>query len=187
MSRWKPDAVGRLMGAALALFDEQGYDETTVADIAARAGLTRRTFFRYFPDKREVLFSGLDHLEQVFVEAVRQAPDGASPMQAVGAGLAAAADVFTGVHPYARVRARVIAANPELQERELIKLERLASKVSEALEGRQATPTLALLTADLGVRVFHRAFAEWVANDDPDALGPTTARMLDELGALWNT
>ncbi len=175
------------MGAALALFDEQGYDETTVADIAARAGLTRRTFFRYFPDKREVLFSGAEHLEQVFAEAVKQAPEAASPMQALRAGLCAAGDVFAGVHPYARVRARVIAANPELKERELIKLERLASKVAEALEGRQATPTLALLSADIGVRVFHRAFAEWVANGDPDALGPMTARMLDELGELWDT
>lgn len=174
------------MGAALVLFDEQGYDETTVADIAGRAGLTRRTFFRYFPDKREVLFSGAEHLEQVFVEAVKQAPEAASPMQALRAGLAAACEVFAGVHPYARVRARVIAANPELQERELIKLERLASKVAEALANRTASTSLAVLAADMGARVFHRAFAEWVANDDPDALGPTAARMLDDLGALWD-
>src|ERR1700691_4050668 len=100
MSRWKPDAQGRLMGAAIELFDEQGYEATTVAGIAERAGLTKRTFFRYFSDEREVLAA---------------APAEASALAVVTAGLDPVAEMFTERHPFARIRAQVIEANPELQ------------------------------------------------------------------------
>src|SRR5262252_5343977 len=87
MPRWKPDAQARLMSAALELFDERGYDDTTVAEIAVRAGLTKRTFFRYFSDKREVLFSGSEALQELIVSAVAAAPAAATPLDAVAAGL----------------------------------------------------------------------------------------------------
>src|ERR1700742_5176667 len=94
MGRWAPGAKGRLEEAAMELFDERGFEDTTVADIAERAGLTKRTFFRYFGDKREVLFSGSAQLQAKFVEAIAAAPAEAAPLDAVAAGLDAMADVF---------------------------------------------------------------------------------------------
>src|SRR3954470_22878531 len=104
MSRWKPDAQGRLMSAAIELFDERGYEETTVAEIAERAGLTKRTFFRYFADKREVLFSGAEQLEERFVGAVAAAHASASGLGAVAAGLDAVAGMFAGRRQFAARR-----------------------------------------------------------------------------------
>ncbi|MDT7552975.1 MAG: hypothetical protein QOI16_1511, partial [Pseudonocardiales bacterium] len=122
MSRWKPDAEGRLGKAAITLFAERGYDETTIADIAEAAGLTKRTFFRYFSDKREVLFNGSHELQERWVDGIEAAPPGLGPMAAVSAGLDAVAELFADRHPFATMRSRIIASNPELQERELIKL-----------------------------------------------------------------
>ncbi|HUB69818.1 MAG TPA: helix-turn-helix domain-containing protein [Acidimicrobiales bacterium] len=184
MSRWKPDAAGRLVKAALDLFDRQGYEDTTVADIAASAGLTKRTFFRHFSDKREVLFSGSEELERLWVSAVRDAPDDAGALAAVEAGLGAVADMFTERHAFAQVRARVVAANPELQERELIKLERLASSVAAALEERGVKPSAAELAGQTGVRVFHLAFARWIAQEDPAAFYPLIKESLGQLREL---
>src|ERR1700722_15424577 len=117
MSRWKPDAQGRLTKAAITLFDEQGYDATTVAEIAAAAGLTKRTFFRYFSDKREVLFNGSHELQERWIGGIESAPSQASPMAAVSAGLNEVAELFADRHAFARMRSRIVAANPELQER----------------------------------------------------------------------
>ena len=114
------------MNAAIELFDEQGYEATTVAEIAERAGLTKRTFFRYFSDKREVLFSGSDELQRLWLEGVAAAPADATPLAVVAAGLDPVAEMFTERHDFARIRAGIIEANPELQERELIKLQNLA-------------------------------------------------------------
>src|SRR5947208_9266691 len=116
MGRWLPDARVRLQEAALALYGERGYEETTVAEIAERAGLTKRTFFRYFADKREVLFSGSAQLQQLIVDAVVAAPATASPLDAVAAGLDAAAARFD-MRELSAARQRIIAAHPELQER----------------------------------------------------------------------
>lgn len=184
MPRWEPDATGRLAKAALILFDQQGYDETTVAEIAARAGLTKRTFFRYFSDKREVLFGGSDELERLWVAAVVEAPDDAGPLAAVEAGLDAVAEMFAERHSFAQIRARVVLANPELRERELIKLERLASAVAAALEQRELSASAASLAAQTGVRVFQVAFARWVAEDDPVPLGRLIHESLNELRGL---
>ncbi len=181
MSRWKPDADGRLIEAALVLFDRQGYEDTTVADLAASAGLTRRTFFRYFSDKREVLFSGAGELERLWVNAVTGAPKGCGAMVAMEAGFAAVAEVFTERHSFAKIRARIIAANPELQERELIKLEKLASSVAAALEERGIEAGRAALAAYTGVQIFHLAFARWIAQDDPGGLLPLMHESLEEL------
>ncbi len=135
VGRWKPDARGRLEQAALQLFTERGYDQTTTAEIAERAGLTERTFFRYFADKREVLFGGASALQEVFVSRVAAAPDGTGPIDAVAAGLDAVAEFLQEIPERARSRQAVIAANQELQERELIKLATLAAAAAAALRG----------------------------------------------------
>jgi len=184
MARWKPDAIGRLMGAAIELFDEQGYEATTVAEIAERAELTKRTFFRYFSDKREVLFSGSQELERLWLEGVAAAPADPSPLAIVVAGLDPVAEMFTERHPFARIRARVIEANPELQERELIKLQNLAAVLTAALAERGVSANAAILAAYSGMTVFSVAFARWVQQDDPTALRRLIDESLDELRSV---
>jgi AcrR family transcriptional regulator len=181
MSRWKPDARGRLIKATIELFAEQGYDATTVAEIAERAGLTKRTFFRYFADKREVLFFGSEELERVWLEALTATPRDASPLAAVVAGFDAIAEMFEARLAFARMRAEIIMANPELQERELIKLQRLAESIKAALVERGVSLNAAILAAQTGVTVFHVAFARWVAQDDPAAFRRLIDESLEEL------
>src|SRR3954447_18231522 len=108
MSRWQSNPRGRLEQAAMDLFTERGYDQTTVADIAARAGLTERTFFRHFADKREVLFHGGLVLDALMVDGVTAAPPDAPPLAAVAAGVAGAASAFDGRRDRSRVRQRII-------------------------------------------------------------------------------
>src|SRR5690349_1018278 len=122
MGRWEPNARGRLAEAALELYSERGFEQTTVAEIAKRAGLTERTFFRHYADKREVLFAGSGELRELFVRAVAGVPESAAPIDAMAAGLDAACEVFADRREFARKRQSVIMANAELQERELIKL-----------------------------------------------------------------
>jgi AcrR family transcriptional regulator len=184
MARWEPDAQGRLMGAAIELFDEQGYEATTVAGIAERAGLTKRTFFRYFSDKREVLFSGSQELQRVWLEGVATAAADANPLAAVVAGLDPVAEMFTERHPFARIRTRIIEANPELLERELIKLQNLAAAVTAALVERGLSANAAMLAAQAGVTVFQVAFAQWVQQDDPTALRRLIDESVQELRAV---
>jgi AcrR family transcriptional regulator len=184
MSRWKPDAEGRLIKAAVTLFDEQGYDATTVAEIAAAAGLTKRTFFRYFSDKREVLFSGSHELQERWIGGIQAAPPGASPMAAVSAGLDEVAELFADRHPFARMRSRIVAANPELQERELIKLQTLAGAIKVALVDRGLSVNAAILAAQSGVTVFHVAFARWVEQDDPAAFRQLIEESLQQLRSV---
>ena len=181
MTRWKPDAAGRLAAAAIALFDEQGYDATTVAEIAQRAGLTKRTFFRHFADKREVLFGGSSELERRWVEAVAAEAPGASVLATVTAGFDAMAEMFEERHAFARLRAGIVEANPELQERELIKLQRLAGSIAEALRARGVSANVAILASQAGVTVFHVAFARWVQQDDPTAFQRLMSQSLEEL------
>jgi AcrR family transcriptional regulator len=172
------------MRAALELFGERGYDATTVAEIAERAGLTKRTFFRYFADKREVLFSGSATLTERFVAAVDAAPASAPPLDAVAAGLDAAAAMLQEREAFAAVRQRIIAANPELQERERHKLASLADAVAEALRRRNVPDPAARLAAETGVAVFAVAFERWVAPDNDRDLGRLMRESLDELRAV---
>src|SRR5580693_4108948 len=130
MSRWQPDARGRLERAAMELYSERGFEQTTVAEIASRAGLTERTFFRHFADKREVLFWGQGALLELVVGGVASAPDTAAPIDAVAAALEAAGAALQERREHARRRQTVISANPELQERELIKLASLAVAIA---------------------------------------------------------
>lgn len=166
MGRWEPNARGRLQQAAMALFLEHGYARTTVEDIAARAGLTERTFFRHFADKREVLFYGSEQLQAGFSDAVDQAPEGASPFEAVGAGLGAIASLWEVPREHARLRQSVIASHKELQERELIKMSALSAGVAEALRGRGVTEPAATLAAEAGVAVFKVAFERWLDGEE---------------------
>jgi AcrR family transcriptional regulator len=163
MSRWLPNAAGRLQQAAFELFGERGYEETTVAEIAERAGLTERTFFRHFADKREVLFGGSGELQALIVDAVDAAPASATPMEAITVGLSAARAVFDADRrPYSLQRQAVIDANRELQERELVKLASLAAALADALHRRGVHDPAAELTAEAGIAVFRIAFEHWV-------------------------
>jgi len=181
MARWEPDSRGRLEQAALALYGERGFENTTVAEIAARAGLTERTFFRYFADKREVLFSGAGALQELLVSAVASAPDSAAPIDAVAAALEAAGALLQKRREFARQRQSVIAANTELRERELIKLASLASALADALRRRGATGPAATLTAEAGIAVFRVAFERWVNASDQRDLPQLIRESLDEL------
>ena len=162
MGRWQPDARARLQQAALTLYGERGYDETTVAEIAAHAGLTKRTFFRYFADKREVLFWGSELLEQQMVAAIEAAPAAAPALGLIGAALDAAGARFEEVGEYAGLRQRIIASSPELQERELIKAASLAAAMARALRARGIEDTAATLAARTGATVMGLAFEQWV-------------------------
>ena len=166
VGRWLPNAAGRLQQAALELYAERGYEQTTVAEIADRAGLTERTFFRHFADKREVLFGGSGELQKLIVDAVDAAPASARPMEAIAVGLAAAGAIFDASRrAYSLQRQSVIDANPELQERELVKLASLATVLADALRRRGVQDPAAELTAEAGVAVFRVAFERWVHDD----------------------
>jgi AcrR family transcriptional regulator len=165
MSRWQPDARARLQRAAMALYSERGYDETTVAEIAERAGLTKRTFFRYFTDKREVLFWGSEILEQMMVAAIEAAPADTPALDLVAIALDAAAVRFEEARDFAGPRHRIIASSPELQERELIKAASLAANMASALRARGFGDTAATLAAHTATMVMHVTFGQWI--EDP--------------------
>ncbi|RLL67235.1 TetR/AcrR family transcriptional regulator [Streptomyces sp. Z26] len=183
MSRWQPDASGRLVKAALELYAERGYEQTTVAEIAARAGLTERTFFRHHADKREVLFGGSREMAEAFAAAVAEAPGSAAPIDAVAVGLDAIAEGFTGRLEFVRRRQAVIAASAELRERELVKLASLADALTVALRGRGVAEPAASLTAEAGIAAFKVGFARWVADPDDGELAHWTRDSLRALRA----
>ena len=184
MTRWEPDSRGRLEQAALALFGERGFENTTVAEIAARAGLTERTFFRYFADKREVLFSGSGILQDLLVSAVASAPESTAPIDAIAAALEAAGARLQERREFARQRQTVIAANAELQERELIKLASLATALADTLRQRGVGDRAASLTAEAGIAVFRIAFERWISNPDERDFPQLVRESLDELKAV---
>ena len=161
MGRWEPDARGRLERAALELYLERGFDQTTVADIADRAGLTERTFFRHFTDKREVLFRG-DELAQSIAVALEAVPASVPPLDAAAVALESTSDFFVDRRPHAAKRQEVINANPSLQERELIKLASMAGAIGDALRRRGVTEPAASLSAEAAIAVFKVAFEGWL-------------------------
>ena len=181
MGRWEPNARGRMEQAALELYVERGYEQTTVAEIAERAGLTERTFFRHFADKREVLFAGAGALQELLVTAVAGAPDAVAPLEAVAAALEAAGALLQERREYSRRRQSVIDANPALQERELIKLAALASALAGALRRRGVTGPAASLTAEAGIAVFKIAFERWIGETGQSDLPRLIRESLDEL------
>jgi AcrR family transcriptional regulator len=169
MARWEPDARGRLEKAAMELFEEHGYETTTVEEIAARAGLTERTFFRYFADKREVLFSGSKDLEKNIVDRIECAPEEAGALDIVAAALEAAGRRLQELREMRFVRARyaLVTKYSELQERELIKLASLASAIAKALRERGISEPAASLAAEAGIAVFKIGFERWVTGKKP--------------------
>jgi AcrR family transcriptional regulator len=184
MGRWEPNARGRLEQAAWELFKERGYTQTTVEDIAARAGLTERTFFRHFADKREVLFWGASTLQKAIVDAIADAPGTTAPLDAVTGALEAAVGVLQPRQEYARARRALIAAHAELQERESIKLRSVAAAVAEALRTRGIGEPAATLTAEAGVMVFRIAFERWIEDARPRDLAHHIRATLAELKAV---
>ena len=164
MPRWEPDARARLEAAALELYSERGFDHTTVEDIAQRAGVTRRTFFRHFADKREVLF-GTGHGEwSVVAAAAESAPEGATPLEAVGLALEALAAKFDAQGEVAVRRIRIVRASPELWERQLIKFTALAEALAGALRARGVGDPAAILAAEAGVTALRVASDRWIAD-----------------------
>jgi AcrR family transcriptional regulator len=181
MGRWEPNARLRLAEAALQLFGERGYEQTTVAEIAKRAGLTERTFFRHYADKREVLFDGSAVMEGLLAEAVAGAPESAEPIDAVRAGLDALSTVFDGRHEQSRRRQAVIVANAELRERELIKLASLSAALADALRRRGVPASAADLAAEAGMAVLKIGYERWVAADEERPLRQLLRETLAEL------
>ncbi len=185
MGRWQPDSRGRLQEAALALYSERGFDRTTAAQIATRAGLTERTFFRHFADKREVLFAGSAVLQERIVAGVAGAPEEDGPLDAVACGLAAAAEMLGEFRrDLARQRQTVIAANPELRERELAKLADYAASVAGALRKRGVSEPQATLAAEAGMTVLRVAMERWTSRADRRDLTVIMSDSVAELRAL---
>lgn len=184
MARWQPNAKERLVQAALDLFAERGYDNTTVVDIARRAGLTKSTFFRHFADKREVLFGG-DTMAGLLAYGIASAPAGSTPTEAVAHGLdEVGRQAFTpDRRQFAISRRTVIAAHAELQEREALKGLALTAAMAEALELR-GTPTLtAQVTAQLGALALKIAYERWSDRTHGDNFGHLARAALHELRA----
>jgi AcrR family transcriptional regulator len=186
MARWEPGARERIVAAAVDLFTEQGYDETTVAEIAARAGITKSTFFRHFPDKRELLSAGQETLSRLLAEGIAEAPAAASPLDAVAAGLERASQEMGPANRELGPRiSAAVAASTELQERAVLKNVGLAAAVSAALMGRGVEDAVAHLAAEMGVLAFKRGFARWSEEGAETAgdLAPHTLAALAELRA----
>lgn len=184
MARWEPDARARLVAAALDLFNERGFDQTTVAEIAERAGLTKSTFFRHFPDKRDVLAAGQDAIAALLREGIAAAPADATPLASVCSGLKSAAAAFTPFNKELAPRLRAaIAASAELQERNALKQIGLALAVSEALQARGVPEPAAALAAELGALAFKTAYARWAEPDESGDLGDMACQALRELHA----
>jgi AcrR family transcriptional regulator len=181
MGRWEPNARGRLEQAALELYVERGFEQTTVAEIARRAGLTERTFFRHFADKREVLFWGAGALQELMVSCVAGALDSLAPIDAVAAALAAAGALLQERREHAMRRQAVIDANTGLQERELIKLAALASALAGALRTRGVKDPAASLAAEAGIAVFKIAFERWISEPGAPDFPELIRESLDEL------
>jgi AcrR family transcriptional regulator len=177
------DARRRLQQAALELYLEHGFDRTTTAEIAARAGLNERTFFRHFPDKREVLFGGEADLRAALTESIAAAPGDLPPFEILLGAFRRAGRILEANRPYSEPRLAVIAATPALRERELAKSAYLIAAIAEALRQRGITAHLAGLAAETGWATYHHAVEAWIA-DPADDLDTHLSRAFTDLRAL---
>jgi AcrR family transcriptional regulator len=187
VARWEPNALERLQEAAMELFQEQGYDQTTVGEIAARANLTERTFFRYFTDKREVLFAGSQMLEKFILDTIASAPKANAPLDVVVGAFEATSPLFEERRAHARKRQALIAAHAELHERELIKLAKLASAIAAGLRERGLRKETADLVAETGSTVFRSAFERWTEDARKHDLAHYIRAVLGELRLVAGT
>lgn len=185
VGRWEPDAKGRLYRAALDLFAEHGFERTTVAGIAERAGVTERTFFRHFVDKREVLFSGQGPLHDVLVESVATSAPDTAPRRLVAEALDALATLFPPERrDVARRRQAVIDADTHLQERELLKLATLGAAYAESLQQRGLNAAPADVVAECTITVFKVAFARWITDGEERPLAEIQRQALVDLAGV---
>ena len=183
MAKSEDEVRVRLQRAALELFGERGYDRTTAAEIAARAGVTERTFFRHFPDKREVLFDGEATLRAALTASVADAPAGLGPLETVFRAFRSVRPMLEGNRPYAKPRYEVIAVTPALFERELAKTAALADALAAALQARGVAEVRAVLAARTGMAAFVQAVVSWL--DDPGiVLGERLETAFHELKEL---
>ncbi|WP_353648467.1 helix-turn-helix domain-containing protein [Nakamurella sp. A5-74] len=186
MARWQADARGRLVLAAVDLFTEHGYDSTTVAQIAQRAGVTKSTFFRHFSDKRELLVAGQQTLSRLLADGITEAPATATPLEAVARGLErASSELGPANHDLGPRLAAAVAASTELQERDALKSVGMAVAMREALVGRGIADATAQLAAELGVLAFKRGYERWAQSSAEEAgdLAPHALAALQELRA----
>jgi AcrR family transcriptional regulator len=186
MARWEPNVRGRLEDAALDLYSENGYEQTTVGDIAARAGVTPRTYFRHFPDKREVLFGGSGELEARILSALSEAPADLSPLSAALHALGAASDIFRPREFLAR-RSAVIASATELREREEMKLASITSALTTALVSRGTSEPTARLAADTAMTIFKEATRLWMTDAEtpfPTLVNQTATHLITIITTL---
>ncbi|MGP2439843.1 TetR/AcrR family transcriptional regulator [Streptomyces sp. JW3] len=185
MARWKPGTAERLQAAALELFATRGYERTTATEIAQSVGLTERTFFRHFSDKREVLFHGQHPLAQAFLDGVRAAPPDASALDTVARALRSGASYFPAERrPQARMRQAVIDENPALQERELRKMADLGATLADTLRARGVADLAATVAARTAVAVFGIAFTRWVGDGEQRSFEDIVAEVYRELLTL---
>jgi AcrR family transcriptional regulator len=184
MARWQPGSRERLQGAALELFSEHGFECTTVAEIADRVGVTTRTFFRHFTDKRDVLFAGSEPLERLLADATAGAPAELAPLEAIAA--AVAGFDWREIAPRAAQRQRqlVIAASPELTERELIKLNALTAAFASGLRRRGTDEGTALLSAQIGLTLYQTAYRRWIDADTEIEIPRIIDAVLADLRAI---
>ncbi|MCM3886442.1 TetR/AcrR family transcriptional regulator [Frankia sp. R82] len=182
MARWQPNAAERLVAAALDLFAERGYENTTVIEIAERAGLTKSTFFRHFADKREVLF-GADAMSGLLVDGIIAAPDTATPLDAVAHALdAIGREAFTpDRREFGARRRAVIAANPELREREALKGRGLTASMIDALRRRGVPDLASRVAAELGALTLAIAYERWSDPTNGDEFGEVARRTLGDV------
>ena len=173
----------RLQEAALTLFSERGYEQTTASEIAARAGVTERTFFRHFPDKREVLFDGQIMLSEALTSAIAEAPGTLQPLEILCLAFRSIEQALEDNRPFSVPRQRVVASSPALQERELAKEAALTEDLAQALRGRGVDERLATLAAQTGWAAFHYAVAAWFA-DPSGRLGAYLDAAFDALYRL---
>lgn len=180
------EARRRLQQAALELYRERGFDQTTTAEIAARAGLNERTFFRHFPDKREVLFDGEAGLRAALTQEVADAPDDLPPLGVLLWAFRRAGRILEDNRPFSEPRLALIAQTPALRERDLAKAASLTEAVAEALRQRDVPDRLAGLAAQTGWATFHHAAQAWI--DDPSqSLDAHLLQAFDDLHALSAT
>jgi len=184
MARWEPDARQRLERAALELFAERGYDDVTVPEITARAGLTTRTFFRHFTDKREVLFADADQMPRLAAQLVRDAPPELAPLELVQRGLPMLASTFEGRLEQLKQRKAIVNSNDGLRERELRKMERLVDAIAEAFRIRGIDDLTAAVVAETAVGVVKVSLRRWIESDGRE---PLRALMTDSLVRISDT
>ena len=187
MTRWEPDARGRLESSALDLFLERGFERTTVQEIATRTGLTERTFFRHFSDKREVLFYAAQDFHNQVVTEVSKAPEGEPPLGAVLNGFRAASHDFQARKASIERRQRIIDLNSELEERELIKMSNLTSAVAQTLRDRGVDEMASRVASEAGLLIFRTAFDEWLKTDDSQKLEDLIGRATSALVQMSST